>query len=269
MYNGIREATVSDEEMVKFYEGNLKFDLLRNQYLLLKNSEGAIVDRFRSDGTKTVKVKFKSLKSQVLEEVKPRNIKQELMLDLLCNSEILVKCVSGLAGSGKSFLSTAWALQEIQKGSFQKFVIIKNNVLVKDSAEIGFIPGTELEKLKQHCGFITDIITDFVFRNMYEDHRLELAFLATMRGRSISNSIILVTEAQNLTRDLANMIISRVGEGSVIIFDFDLDQIDKKNFEKDNGMLTMVEALKGNKLFGIVELDLIERSEVAKLASLF
>jgi PhoH-like ATPase len=89
-----------------------------------------------------------------------------------------------------------------------------------------------------------------------------------MRSRSISDSYILCNEAQNLTADLVRMIISRVGENSRLIFDFDISQIDKKAFEKDNGMVALNESLKGNALFGSVELNEVERSEVAKLASL-
>jgi predicted ribonuclease YlaK len=84
----------------------------------------------------------------------------------------------------------------------------------------------------------------------------------------LSDSIILVSEAQNLTTSLIKTILFRVWENSTIIFDADLDQIDKKCFEKDNGIVGMVESLKGNKLFGMCELDVIERSEVAKLAGL-
>ena len=85
---------------------------------------------------------------------------------------------------------------------------------------------------------------------------------------SISNAIILCNESQNLNTELIKMIITRVGEGTQIIFDFDLTQIDHKSFEKDNGMIAMTDALQGNQLFGMVELDSIERSAVARLAEL-
>jgi PhoH-like ATPase len=248
----------------------LRFDLLTNQYLLIKAEDGKIIDKYKFDGNKTVKIKYKTIKSQILDEVKPRsgNAKQELYFDLL-QAEIPLKAVLGPAGSGKSYLSTAWALQELQKGNFQKLVVIKNNVLADSVPDIGAIPGSEFDKLRQHCGFISDITSDFMFESMVQKNQLELIYLGTIRGRSLSNCIVLCSEAQNLTTKLVKMIVTRIGDKSTLIFDFDIDQIDKKSFEKDNGMMTMIESIKGNKLFGIVELETIERSEVAKLASLF
>jgi PhoH-like ATPase len=89
-----------------------------------------------------------------------------------------------------------------------------------------------------------------------------------MRGRSISNSLVICSEAQNLTTELVKMIITRMGEGSRLFFDFDLCQIDNKVFSKDNGMSSMINSLQGHESFGMVTLDLVERSSLAKLASL-
>lgn len=267
MYTGIKEVQLSDEELAEFYEGKLKIDALQNEYVLIKNSAGDVVDQWKYDGKKLLKVKIKPFDSQYLDKVKPRNIKQMLFMDLL-QADVPLKVVSGIAGSGKSFLSTAWALQEVQKGNFDKLVVVKNNVTVADVPDIGAIPGTELDKIKAHCMFMSDIVHPFAFDLMIQQGKVELAYLGTMRGRSISNSIVLCSEAQNLTTSLVKMIVTRIGEKSALIFDYDLDQIDKRNFEKDNGMMALTESLKGNPLFGMVELDMIERSEIAKLASL-
>jgi PhoH-like ATPase len=242
---------------------------LTNQYLVINDETGKTVDKYRWDGTKTVKIKYKSLKSQVIDEVKPRsgNIRQELYMDLL-QSDASLKVVFGSSGAGKSFMATAWALQELQKGNFQKLIVIKNNVIVDNVGDLGSVPGTEFEKLKQHCAFISDITSDFMFETMVQKGSIELAYLGTMRGRSLSSCVVLCSEAQNLTTKLVKMIVSRMGEKSVLIFDGDIDQIDKKAFEKDNGLMTMIESLKGNPLFGIVELEKIERSALARLAEL-
>lgn len=236
--------------------------------MLLKNSSGNIVDKYKFNGSKTIKIKYKSITSRHLDDVKPRNIKQELYFDLLQDASIPVKVVSGVAGSGKTFLSTAWALQEIENGHYNKLVIVKNNVSVQDVPDIGSVPGDVTEKLMAYTAFIGDIISIYGLRQLIEAGKIEIAYLGTMRGRSLSDSIILCSEAQNLTTSLTKMIITRVGEKSTIIWDYDLDQIDKKNFEKDNGMLRLTEALAGNPLFGMVEFDRIERSSVARLAEL-
>lgn len=268
MYNGVKEIILSDDDLASFYSGNLRVDLLRNQYLLIKNSEGIIVDKYKFDGKKTIKVKYKSIKNNILGEVKPRNIKQELYFDLLNSPDILLKVVTGPAGSGKTMLSTAWALQELDKGNYKKFVVIKNAVTVKDVPDAGALPGTLTEKLKDSCAFIGDIMTDFMFETYLSQNKIEIAYLGTMRGRSLGECVVLVSEAQNLSTNLIKMIVSRMAEKSILILDYDLEQIDKKNFEKDNGIISLVESLQGNELFGMVEFDMIERSPLARLAEL-
>ena len=266
MYTGIKEVEFTDEELSEFYKGTLKVDALTNQYLLIKRN-GEIVDKYKYDGSKFNKVKYKVLESQMLSKIKPRNIKQELFLDLL-DSDIPVKCVIGVAGSGKSMLSTAYALQELDKGKYKKLVVIRNNVSVSGIEEIGAIPGDTLDKLRPYLAFIGDIISDYGMEMLLNQNKIEMVYLGTIRGRSLSDSIVFVSEAQNLTTQLIRTIITRIGENSIIIFDADLDQIDKRTFEKDNGIVSMADCLKGNKLFGMCEFDVVERSEVAKLASL-
>jgi PhoH-like ATPase len=240
---------------------------LTNQYLLLKlNNE--IVDKFRYDGKKFIKLKYQSFDSQILGRIKPRNIRQELYMDLLCNDKIPVKSALGVAGSGKTYLASAYALQELQLGKYERMVIIRNGIGVSGVKELGILPGDATEKQKNTCLFMADIIGDIFFDNFLQNNKIQISYLGDMRSRSISNAIILCNESQNLNTELIKMIITRVAENSQLILDFDLSQIDHKNFEKDNGMLSMLEALQGNELFGCVELDRIERSAVARLAEL-
>jgi PhoH-like ATPase len=245
----------------------LKIDALKNQYLLIKQNE-KIIDKFRYDGSKFVKIKYKTFETPILGRIKPRNPRQELYYDLLCNESVLVKCAMGLAGSGKTFLATAYALQELQAGKFERIVIIRNPVTVQGVPSLGILPGDVIDKLKNSCLFIADIIGDIYFDDFLSKGKIQITYLGDMRSRSINNSFILCNESQNLTTDLIKMIITRVGENSTILFDFDLTQIDHKNFAQDNGMLSMIDGLQGNELFGIVELDRIERSAVARLSEL-
>lgn len=267
MYNGIKELELSEEELANFYEGKLKVDALTNQYLLLK-LDGEVKDKYRYDGKKFIKIKYDCFDSQILGKIKPRNMRQELYMDLLSNDRIPVKAALGVAGSGKTFLASAYALQELQRGKYERMVIIRNGIKVQGVPDLGTLPGDATEKLKNSCLFMSDIVGDFFFDNFLQSNKIQISYLGDMRSRSISNSIILCNESQNLNTELVKMIITRVGENSQLIMDFDLSQIDHKNFEKDNGMLSMLEGLKGNELFGAVELDRIERSAVARLAEL-
>jgi PhoH-like ATPase len=245
----------------------LKVDALQNQYLLIKQGD-KIIDKFKFDKGKFVKIKYKSLESLILGRIKPRNIRQELYMDLLSNDSILVKCAMGVAGSGKTMLASAYALQELQNGNFERLVIIRNGITVQGIPELGILPGDATEKLKNSCLFMADIIGDIFFEDFLAKGKIQITYLGDMRSRSISNSIILCNESQNMNTEIIKMIITRVGENSQIIFDFDLSQIDRRSFEKDNGMTSMIEGLQGNEMFGIVELDRIERSAVARLAEL-
>jgi PhoH-like ATPase len=266
IYNGIKEVDLTEEELANFYSGSLKVDALRNQYVLLKLN-GEVVDKYRYDGSKFIKVKPKDIESQILGKIKSRNRGQDLIFDLL-NTDIPLLSVSGQAGSGKTFTTTAHALQEVQRGKYERIVIIRNDSGISGVNPLGILPGDATQKLRESVAYIGDIISDFMFDNMLMSNKISIAYLGTMRSRSISNAYILCNESQNLSVELVQMIVSRVGDGSRLIFDFDCTQIDKKMFEKDNGMVALNESLKGNPLFGAVELYDVERSEVAKLARL-
>jgi PhoH-like ATPase len=266
MYTGIKTVEFTEQELSDFYSGTLKVDALKNQYLLVK-LDGKVVDKFRYDGSKFLKLKYKAIESQILSKIKPRNQNQEMLFDLL-DTDIPLLGIGGQAGSGKTYCSTAHALQELQNGKYQKIVIIRNNVSVANVPELGALPGDITEKLKESVAYMGDIISPFLFSDFLQKEKIQIVYLGTMRSRSLSNSYILCNESQNLSTELVKMIITRVGEKSRLVFDFDLSQIDKATFSKDNGMVAMTESLKGNPLFGMVELEDVERSEVAKLASL-
>jgi PhoH-like ATPase len=267
MYSGIKELQLENDQMAAFYENRMVVDLLPNQYLLVKDMQGNYIDKFRWDGKKLIKIKSKSIDNDIIGKIKPLNIKQECFFDLL-DSNVPIKTITGGMGTGKSFLSTAWALQEIQKEHFNKLIIVRNNVDVADVPAIGALPGDVSEKLKVYCAFVSDIISHEIFEQLLIQNKIEIAYLGTMRGRSLMDSIVLCSEAQNLTTNHVKLLISRIAKNSNIIFDFDIHQIDKKSFKDDNGMIAMIESLKGHKLFGVVELDKVERSEVAELSEL-
>jgi PhoH-like ATPase len=268
MYNGLKDIVLSDEDLAKFYEGKYNIDgLLTNQYLVIRNSIGDYIDKYKFDGEKLIKVKAKAIDNNYLGKIKPLNIKQECYFDLL-DSDVPVKLVTGGFGTGKSYLSTAWALQEIQKGKYDKLVIIRNNVDVLGVPSLGALPGTENDKLKPYCAFIGDIVSEELLDVLLSKRQIEIAYLGTMRGRSFQNCIILCSEAQNLTKEHVKLIIGRVAKGTTLIFDGDLQQKDKKTFENNNGLEALSESLKGNSLFGAITLDKVERSDVAQLAEL-
>lgn len=266
MYNGIRECEVTEEELAQFYEGNLKFDLVANQYLLLKFN-GEIVDKYKMKDGKVIKVKKATFDSPLMGKVKARNLRQELYMDLL-DSDVPLVLVSSEAGCGKTWLATCYALQELEKKRYDKILFLRNNVPIEGVGDLGLLPGDSNDKLKGYFAYISDILNPFMFETFLSQNKIEIAWLGDMRGRNISNSIVVCSESQNLTKSLVKMIVSRMGENTRLIFDFDLEQIDSKKYEKDNGMQCVINSLTGNPMFGIVELIDVERSPLARLASL-
>ena len=190
-------------------------------------------------------------------------------MDMLIDKQSKVKLVQGVYGSGKDYLMLNQALSLIEKGKFQKIVFIRPNVTVANVPEIGYLKGTQEEKLAWTLGpFYDKVGGEDGVRLLVEQGKLELVPLLFIRGRSFDNSIIYVTEGQNITAEIAKLIISRIGDNSELWLNCDTHQVDKLVYEKDNGVEKMVSRLAGNPLFSYVYLPKTERSAVAELATL-
>lgn len=188
----------------------------------------------------------------------------------LHDQNIRVKLITGRFGSGKSMSMIAQAVEALDKGIVDKVVYVRNNITVRDTAELGFLPGGEVDKLLPYLMQFADHVggKEALIR-MISEEKLEPIHLGYLRGRDIRNSIIYVTEAQNLTADHIKLLLGRVGEGSYLYLDGDFHaQIDRSVFERSPGLKRMIEVLAGNKLFGYVNLVKSERSEVSALADL-
>lgn len=272
-YTGYMEAFCSEETLANFYntlkeENRSFFDVQENQYLVLYLDK-EVVDIYVKRQGKLVKVKYPTISSNYTGEIKPRNLQQHLLFDMLNNDDITVKLVTGRFGSGKSFSIIAAALAAIEAGKYKKIVWVRNNIDVKDTTPLGALPGDEYTKLlpfamplADHCGGVDGI------RYLMEKQQLEIVHLGYLRGRDIRDSIILCSEAENLTKEHIQLILGRVGENSALFMDADLRQRDKATFEKSKGIETMIDCLKGNPLFGYVHLIRSERSATARLADL-
>lgn len=269
-YTGYQILHLTDQELSDFYSGNpLKVDLFNNEYLLLEDERGNIVDKYCYQNGK-----FKTLKHQVIQssfggKLVARNIQQELAIDMLKNDTITVKLITGTWGSGKTLLLVSNALEAIEKHKFEKIVWIRNNVQVKDTDALGALPGSELDKMlpyvmpfADHCGGVEGV------KQLIDDGTLEVIPLGFLRGRSIRKAVIISSEAENLTKSHIQLLLGRVDEGSQLWLDADVRQRDREAFVKSAGLETTIDRLKGNPLFGYVHLEKSERSATAQLADL-
>lgn len=270
-YKGYKDVILSDEEMSNFYT-NLEdntFNCLQNEYLIIRKSDGEIVDYRRWDGIKYTALSYKQINSKYLGKIKPRNPQQVLSFDMLQNKNETIKIISGGFGTGKDYLMISNAMKLIEDGYFDKLIYVRNPVCVKNANDIGYLPGSKDEKLKPFAMVLADHLGGEAGLDLQiMSGAIEIQHLGHIRGRDIKNSIIYCTEAENLTKEHVQLLIGRVGEGSALWLNGDFRQTDSAVFRMNNGLLSAVQKLAGHKNFGYVQLQKTERSETAAMADL-
>lgn len=270
-YLGYKELTLSDEEMSYFYchtNENI-YDCLRNEYLIIKKSDGEVVDYRKWDGNEYRSVSYKQVNSTFMGKIKPRNPQQVLAFDMLQNKDQTIKIISGKFGTGKDLIMIANALKLIEEGKYDKLIYIRNAVDVKDASAIGFLPGSKEEKLRpyamplaDHLGGETGLDMQIMAGN------IEIEHLGYIRGRDLKNAIVYCSEAENLTKEHVQLLIGRIGSESSLWLNGDFKQTDSAVYRMNNGLLSAVEKLAGHEKFGYVQLQKTERSETAAMADL-
>ena len=271
VYTGYKDITLTDDEMSNFYLhlSDNQFECLKNEYLIVRKSDGDIVDYRRWNGAEYVTLSYKQVNSPFMGKVKPRNPQQTLAFDMLQSKYETIKILSGKAGSGKDFLMISNALKLIEDGRFDRLVYIRNPIGVKDAAEIGFIPGDQFDKMKPYIMPLADHLGGEIgLESQMRQGNIEALYLGYIRGRSLKNSCVYVSEAENLTREHVQLLISRIDEGSELWINGDFKQTDSPIFRMNNGLLSAVQRLAGNERFGYVRLEKTERSETAALADM-
>lgn len=270
-YKGYIELQLDDNKMASFYTNKELYAelylLKENQYLLIKNEDGEVVDKYCYQNGELRQVHFQTLGGVFTGAIKPRNPQQACLFDMLKDKTSKIKLVTGRFGSGKTIAMTNATLELIEKGKFERIVWVRNNVSVKDAPDIGFLPGTEIDKLMPYVMPLADHAGgEEGVKKMLEDGRLEVVPLGFLRGRSLRNSIVFCTECENLTRQHIQLLMGRIDDGSQLWMDGDIKQRDRAIFEQSAGLERMIERLSGNKLFAYIHLEKSERSEVAALA---
>lgn len=249
--------------------GESGFGLLKNQYLSVYDVDGEAMENLRWDGESYHYVMPQPIHNDYMGRIVPRNMEQEMLFDLFQDRNIPVKVVLGIYGSGKTFLALVHALELIRRQNFDGLVFIRNNIEVKNTNEIGALPGTMREKMLQWMMPLADHLGGVEgLELMLDDGVVEPLPLGVARGRDIKRKILFCDEAENLTREHAQLLLGRVGDDSEIWFAGDLRQVDGKVFEENNGLRALVSNLSGNESFGMIRLSKSERSKVSELANL-
>ena len=209
--------------------------------------------------------------------IKPRTLKQQYLISLLENPNKHITFATGPAGTGKTLLSTLYAIKSLKEGSARKIVITRPAVSVDE--QHGFLPGTLVEKMCPWTRPMFDIFEEYYnsseIGHMIKENIIEIAPLAYMRGRTFKNSVIIADEMQNATDNQMKMLLTRIGDCSKLIVTGDLDQHDRGY--QDNGLKKFTDRLakKNSNMIGAVEFSKseVERhpvvTEVLSLYTLF
>ncbi len=269
-----------DSEVIKqlFLKGTLEeggilgTKKVANGYYILKNGKSSGLAYY--DPTTDL---LHRVEKEYTSGIKPKNAEQAFAINALMNNNIKLVALQGVAGTGKTLLALAAALE--QHKLFQQIILARPLVPLSNK-EIGFLPGDANDKIGPYMEPLWDNLkfiksqfgeNEKRFKHiveMQESGRILITPLAFIRGRSLSNILFIVDEAQNLTPHEVKTIITRAGEGTKIVFTGDVHQIDTPYLdENSNGLAYLIDRLKGQPLFANVHLEKGERSELANLAN--
>lgn len=274
-YCGYKDIIMTDDEMATFYQNPTENTqgLLINEYLIIRNTNKEIVDRLCWNGECYRHLDFANFSSKHFGDVKPMkgDVYQTFFADSLTNNKITL--VRGPAGSGKTFLSLAFLMHKLERGKIDKIIIFCNTVATKDSAKLGFYPGTRDEKLLDSQ--IGNLLSSkfgsrFEVERMIQEEKLVLLPMSDIRGYDTNGmkAGIYISEAQNMSINLMKLALQRIGEDSICIIDGDCKtQVDDVQFSgSNNGMKRASKVFRGHDIYGEITLKNIHRSEIGRIA---
>ncbi|MAH43404.1 phosphate starvation-inducible protein PhoH [archaeon] len=277
-YTGEIKLKLPDKKIDKFFNtGTITVDeisldndveLLPNQFIVATGlSNGSMLGVHRN-GT-IHKIQNSELDHHI--GIEPRNKEQKFALSLLNDPGITLVTLTGIAGSGKTFLTLMAAMANLNIGTYKRIIFTRSIQPV--GRDLGYLPGDMSEKMSPWLAPIADNFrhafgdTSY-FECMISKGQIDIAPLSYIRGRTFNDSFVIVDEAQNATIHELKTIITRVGKGSKIVLLGDTDQVDTPYIDsKSNGLTIVVEKFKASYLAGHIRFNRGQRSEIASLAS--
>ncbi len=279
-YSGVAEIDVAGEIVDELFgSGKIVLDnpgLMVNQFVVLHGpGSQSGLGRVADDGSQAVITRVPG--SRHIFGIESKNTRQAFALDLLMDPDVAAVSVMGMAGTGKTFLALAAALEQVLELGRYRRVSVYRPLVAVGRQEVGYLPGDLSEKLEPWMAAIHDNLYALFGRSegsvrdtveeLFERDVLEMAAVTYLRGRSITGELVIVDEAQNLELPTLKVILTRMGAGSKVVFCGDLTQVDNPYVSPFGGLAAMIEKFKGNPLFGHVTLDRTVRSPLAEYAA--
>jgi PhoH-like ATPase len=254
------------------YDLAMKRKPIINHFYILKNSQNSVLTYYNGETESLEKVNKASAYG-----IKPRNAEQAFAMHAVLNPQIKLVTIQGVAGTGKTLLALAAALE--QKAQYRQ-IYLARPIIPLSNRDIGFLPGDIKSKINPYMEPLWDNLkliqnqwkeTDKEYQkitDMVNQEKLVVTPLAYIRGRSLSNIMFIIDEAQNLTPLEVKTIITRAGEGTKIVFTGDIFQIDTPYLDsQSNGLSYLIDRVQDNPLYAHITLEKGERSELANLAN--
>jgi len=270
-YTGVAEIGLSPEEMGKLYDEEL---ISHPDAAALPVNTGLILSSARGGGLGRVTANHEIRLVRGYSElfgVHGRSAEQRLAIDLLLDPEVGIVSLGGKAGTGKSALALAAAMESVLERRQQKKILVFRPLYAVGGQELGYLPGSEAEKMGPWGQAVFDTLSAICSKEVIEHVQdrgiLEVLPLTHIRGRSLHDAFVIVDEAQSLERNVLLTMLSRIGQNSRVVLTHDVAQRDNLRVGRHDGIAAVVEALKGHSLFGHVTLTRSERSAIAALVT--
>jgi PhoH-like ATPase len=200
-----------------------------------------------------------------------RSAEQRVALDLLMDPDVGIVSLGGRAGTGKSALALCAGLEAVMERGLHRRVVVFRPVYAVGGQELGYLPGSESEKMQPWAQAVFDtlgaLVSPPVIEEVLDRGMLEVLPLTHIRGRSLHDSFVIVDEAQSLERNVLLTVLSRLGTGSRVVLTHDVAQRDNLRVGRHDGVAAVIEKLKGHPLFAHVTLTRSERSPIAALVT--
>jgi PhoH-like ATPase len=270
-WTGMGDLKLSEEQVSALYGGEeLEIEevetLPTHTGLVIHSPRGSALGRVNPD--KTVRLVRGDREAFGL---RGRSAEQRIALDLLLDDSIGIVSMGGRAGTGKSALALCAGLEATMERNRHKKVVVFRPLYAVGGQELGYLPGSESEKMSPWAQAVFDTLGSVVHPNVMDEvlarGMLEVLPLTHIRGRSLHDAFVIVDEAQSLERNVLLTVLSRIGQGSRVVLTHDVAQRDNLRVGRHDGVTAVIEALKGHPIFAHVTLTRSERSPIAEVVT--
>jgi PhoH-like ATPase len=275
IWSGVVECDVTAEVIDELYahrsmpleaHAGLPADLVVNAGVILRAGSQSALGRVTADG----EIALVRPDTEMF-GLRGRSAEQRIALDLLADPTVGIVSLGGSAGTGKSALALAAGLEAVMEARTHSRVLVFRPLFAVGGQELGFLPGTEGEKMSPWAAATFDVLESVTGTTVIDEivgrGRLEVLPLTHIRGRSLSEAFVIIDEAQNLERPVLLTALSRLGVGCKVVLTHDLAQRDNLRVGRHDGVASVIAALRGHELFGHVTLRRSERGEIAALVT--